>query len=142
MIDCPFCKILTEKKERILKQSEHAFVVLSDPRLMLGHMLVIPKKHGEKFSDLDTNERNDVMNLAVVMQEFVLKNIASGCDISEHYRPFIKQNKVKVDHLHVHVRPRELEDELYEKVQKFEKDVFQDLSEEEFQKFKKLIFSN
>jgi len=138
-MDCPFCQIIKEKSERILLETKCSFVVLSDPKLMSGHLLVIPKKHVEKFSNLSSEELKDLIDLTIRMQEFVLKEIAPGCDVCEHYRPFIPDNKFKVSHLHVHIRPRFLDDELYKKVQIFEKDVFSKLDDEEFKKYKELI---
>jgi len=70
-----------------------------------------------------------------------LSDVSSGCNIIQNYRLFQKQNRFKVNHLHFHFHPRELFDELYKKCQIFEKDVFQDLSSEKFDKMLK-IFSN
>jgi len=140
-MDCPFCEIVKNKTERILKETTHSFVVLSNPKLMPGHLLVIPKRHIEKLSDLDEEERDDLFGEVTNLQERVLEKISTGCDISQHYRPFIPNNKFKVSHLHFHVRPRDLDDELYKKTQYFEKDVFKDLEESEIDYYKKLLFS-
>ncbi len=138
-MNCPFCMILREQQDRIIRQTEYTFTVLSDPRLMSGHLLVIPKKHAEKFSELVREERYELFDETVRWEEIVLRDIASGCDISQHYRPFIPQSKLKIDHLHIHIRPREFEDELYRKVQVHEKDVFAALSEDELRKFSALL---
>jgi diadenosine tetraphosphate (Ap4A) HIT family hydrolase len=106
---------------------------------MLGHILVIPKRHVEKLSKLTKEERSDLFEEVINLQEKILKNIAPGCDICEHYRPFIPDNKLKVSHLHIHLRPRELNDELYKKVQINEKDVFQDIEDKEWEKYKELL---
>lgn len=138
-MNCPFCKILIDNTERIIRQTDNTFTVLSDPHLLPGHLLVIPKKHVEKFSELDLNERGELFDEAILLEEKILKNFASGCDLTQHFRPFIQQNRLKVNHLHIHLRPREFEDELYQKVQKYEIDVFKNLEEEEFKKYKKLF---
>ncbi|TSC82307.1 MAG: histidine triad (HIT) protein [Parcubacteria group bacterium Gr01-1014_20] len=138
---CPFCEVLVSKKERVLVEKLHVFVMLSDPRLMPGHLLVIPKRHVEKLSELLEAERKELFDVVIEAEEKILREVASGCDIGQHFRPFIYQNKLKVNHLHVHLRPRELKDELYEKSQIYEKDVFKDLSQEEFDRFKK-VFNN
>src|SRR6185295_18637251 len=114
-MDCQFCEIINGKTGRILKEGKHVFVVLSNPKLMDGHFLVIPKRHVEKISELNTEERQEFFDETVNLQEKVLEKIAPGCDISEHYRPFIPNNKFKVTHLHMHIRPRFLDDELYMK---------------------------
>lgn len=138
-MDCPFCEIINNKTERIIKETKNVFVILSNPRLMPGHLLVIPKRHIEKFSELSSEERGDLFDMAIKLEEKILENFSSGCDMTQHYRPFLKQGRLKVNHLHIHLRPREFEDEFYQKVLKHEKDVFRDLSEEEFKGYKKLF---
>jgi diadenosine tetraphosphate (Ap4A) HIT family hydrolase len=137
-MDCPFCRYLNEQKT-VIRESANTFTVLSNPRLMEGHLLVIPKQHIENFSELELSIRQELFEEAISLQEIVLNRIADGCDISQHYRPFVPQSKYKVNHLHIHVRPRTLNDELYEKVQKYESDVFTNVSEQEFEKYKKLF---
>lgn len=129
-MDCPFCN-LNQEKDRILKSTKHCWVIFSNPRLMPGHLLVIPKKHIEKISQLNTEEKNDLFTLIEEYQEKVLSNISSGCDIRQHHRPFQKQTNLKVHHLHFHLQPRELFDELYQKCQKHETEIFQTLPIEE-----------
>ncbi|MDE2213464.1 MAG: HIT family protein [Patescibacteria group bacterium] len=138
-MDCPFCKIVIENTERIIRETERTFTVLSKPRLMPGHLLVIPKKHVERFSELSKEERNELFDEIALLEQKILIGLAPGCDISQHYRPFIPNSRFKVSHLHIHVRPRSLDDDLYQKVQIFERDVFQEPNQEEFEKFKKLF---
>jgi len=104
---------------------------------MSGHVLVIPKRHVEKLSELSKEEREELLNETITIEEKLLTKV-SGVDISQHYRPFIPENPLKVDHLHVHLRPRELNDELYEKVQIYEKTIFAPLTEEEIGEYKTL----
>lgn len=136
---CPFCNIAANNTERILKQTKHTFIVLSNPYLVPGHFLVIPKRHVEKFSELTEEERKDLFDEAIKLEEKILTTLSSGCDMSQHFRPFIKQNRLKVNHLHIHLRPREFEDELYQKVQRYEKEIFRDLTENDFEKYKELF---
>jgi len=139
-MECPFCDVSNEKN-RILKEGKFTRVIFSNPRLMPGHLLVIPKRHVEKISELNKEEREELLNNVIEFQEKILKKVASGCDVRQNYRPFQKQNKLKVHHLHIHLYPRELFDELYEKCQIFEKGVFNELSEEELNKMFK-VFSD
>jgi histidine triad (HIT) family protein len=136
---CPFCKILTEVRERIIQEKAYSFVILSDPRLMPGHTLVIPKRHVERLSELTEEERKDLFDTAIIIQEKILDEFASGCDLAQHCRPFLEQSRLKVDHVHIHLRPRELEDELYQKVQKYEVAVFKELDRAEFEKYKNIL---
>ncbi|MBI2106939.1 HIT family protein [Candidatus Woesearchaeota archaeon] len=137
-MDCPFCNI-NKEKTRIIKEKSKTFVILSNPRLMPGHLLIIPKRHVENLSELSTEERKELFDTLIEFQEKILKNIASGVDMRQNYRPFQKQDNLKVNHLHIHLQPRELFDELYEKCQIFEKNVFKELSKEEMEKFSKLL---
>jgi histidine triad (HIT) family protein len=139
-MDCPFCNI-DKEKTRILKYGKNVQVIFSNPRLMPGHLLIIPKRHVEKISELDKEEQTELFDLIIEFQEKILNKVASGCDIRQNYRPFQKQSNLKKDHLHIHLQPRELFDELYEKCQIFEKDVFKQLSKEELDKFIKIYSS-
>ncbi len=138
-MECPFCEIVSNKSEEILQETRHSFVVLSNPRLVLGHMLVIPKRHVERLSDLPKEEQTDLFDEVIRVQNVILEKIATGCDMSQHYRPFIGQNRLKVNHLHIHLRPRELNDELYEKVQKYEAELFTQLEAGETEDYRKLL---
>ncbi|MEK7123070.1 MAG: HIT domain-containing protein, partial [Patescibacteria group bacterium] len=88
MDDCPFCHIKEREQERVLEEREHVFVILSDPRLVPGHLLVIPRRHVEKLSELDAEEREELFDTVVKYQEKILDKHAAGCDIRQNYRPF------------------------------------------------------
>lgn len=137
-MDCPFCKI-DEIKTRIIKNGKYSIVALSNPRLVPGHLLVIPKRHVEKASQLSAKERDEIFKVIIEFEEKILEKFSSGCDIRSNYRPFIKQNWVRVDHLHFHLQPREFEDELYQKAQKHEMNIWKELSDGEKEKFSKLF---
>jgi histidine triad (HIT) family protein len=123
MNECPFCTILTEKNSRLFKEYKYSFLVFSDPRLVPGHLLVIPKRHVEKLSELPEEEKTELFKLVEEYQEKILTTIASGCDIRSNYRPFMKQGRLKVNHLHFHLQPRENEDLLFQGSQRFETDL-------------------
>jgi len=130
---CPFCDI-NKEKTRIIKQGEYCYVCFSNPRLMEGHLLIIPKRHVEKISELNKNEKEELINFVVEYQEKILNGLARGCDIRQNYRPFQGKSKLKLDHLHIHLQPRHFEDELYKKCQIFEKSIFKELTREEIDK--------
>jgi len=137
-MDCPFCNIEKEKS-RIIKTGNSVFVVLSNPRLMPGHLLVVPKRHVEKLSELKEGEKKELLETVLEFQEKILSNLTSGCDIRQNCRPFLKQSRVKVNHLHFHLQPREFKDELYRVSQIHETDLFKELSEKERTKFIQLF---
>jgi diadenosine tetraphosphate (Ap4A) HIT family hydrolase len=137
-MECPFCNI-DKDKTRIIKEGKHVFVIFSNPRLMEGHLLVIPKRHVIKLSELDEEERKELFDTVIEFQEKILEKIASGCDIRQHCRPFQPQDNLKLDHLHIHLHPREFKDGLYKDCQIYEKDIFKDLTVEEINKISKLL---
>ncbi len=129
-MDCPFCSI-DSLKTRIISSKKNVLVLLSNPRLMKGHILVVPKRHVEKVSELNSEEKAGLFETIEEFQEKILQKIAKGCDIRQNYRPFQAQTNLKVNHLHFHLQPRELFDELYEKCQVYEKELFQELDKSE-----------
>jgi ATP adenylyltransferase len=140
-MDCPFCNTLITDRNRVIKETAFSFVILSDPKLMEGHMLVIPKRHVSRPAELSKDELLDWFNETVLLQERVLEKISPGCDISQHFRPFIPDNGLKVSHLHFHVRPRFLDDELFTKVQIHENKVFTKPTKDELNKYKEIFTS-
>ncbi len=136
--NCPFCDI-DKERNRILKDGNFVRVIFSNPRLMPGHLLIIPKRHVEKISELNNGEQQESFKMIIEFQEKILSKVASGCDVRQHYRPFEKQGRLKVNHLHFHLQPRELYDKLYEKSQILEKDVFKDLTPKELDKMFKIL---
>jgi len=138
-MDCPFCNILKKEPERILAERENVIVFLSNPRLMKGHTLIIPRRHVEKLSQLDNEEKHELVETLIEFQEKILEKIAPGCDIRRHYRPFIGEIGNTVDHLHFHLQPRELADELWEKSQSKEREIFTELTERERREVKETL---
>jgi diadenosine tetraphosphate (Ap4A) HIT family hydrolase len=133
--DCPFC----DTKDRVLKENELAKVILSNPRKVPGHFLVVPKRHVEKPWDLRAAELEDIFKLIFVLEERILGKLGTGVDIRQNYRPFLAQNRLKVDHAHFHVIPRSLDDYIYQMSEKYETDLFADLDDLESDEVAKLL---
>ncbi len=126
---CPFCQ-LENQVARVVEETAICWAILSNPRLLIGHILVIPKRHIEKPWELSDIERLEVLRLVDKYRQRLLENGANGVDIRQNYRPFLAQNSVKVDHVHFHVLPRTMGDEMFE-LRKFELELFTELSDEE-----------
>lgn len=124
--ECPFCHL----DDRVLKENKSANLFLSDPRKVSGHFLVTPKRHVELPWELKKEEMADIFELVFLIQERLVKKYG-GSDIRQNCRPFMKQGRIKVDHVHYHVYPRSPEDELFQRVERFELDLFKSLSDEE-----------
>jgi diadenosine tetraphosphate (Ap4A) HIT family hydrolase len=133
--DCPFC----DTTDRVLKENELAKVILSNPRKVPGHFLVMPKRHVEKPWDLRSAELEDIFKLIFFLEERMLGKLGTGVDIRQNYRPFLTQNRLKVDHVHFHVIPRSLDDYIYQVSEKYETDLFADLDDLESDEVAKLL---
>jgi len=133
---CPFCK---QDKSFLIKDGKFVYVRLSNPRLVDGHLLVIPKRHIERLSELTEEERTEIFNMTAELQDKILGRFSAGCDVRQNCRPFLPQGRLKVDHLHIHLLPREFDDELYKKSMISEKEIFRDLTDEERIRFVKLF---
>lgn len=96
-----------------------------------GHLLVIPKRHVLHLSELREEERKEFFDTAITYQEKILKNVSSGCDLRQNNRPFLSESDLKVDHVHIHLQPRELQDELYLKSNVHDLEIFKPLDQAE-----------
>lgn len=134
-VNCPFCN----PTDRVLKENEHALVILSNPRKVPGHFLVLPKRHVTEPWQLTADELIDIFKLIFLVEQRILGKLGTGVDIRQNYRPFKKPSRLKVDHVHFHVYPRANEDYLYEVSEKFETDLFADLDPLEAKEVGKLL---
>ena len=135
--DCPFC---TQVKEHgILKEGEHMYVIFSNPRLMPGHLLVISRRHVQRLSQLSEEERKELIDFVVEFEEKILEKLSSGCDIRQNYKPYVENSRTHVNHLHFHLHPRDLNDEMHQVIDPYHKPMFRDLPEEEKERISKLL---
>ncbi len=135
--NCPFCTI--SKEERLLKETTQAFVIFSNPRLMPGHLLVIPKRHVYALSELNEEEKKEIFDLLVEFQTKILTKLSTGCDVRLNYKPYVKNSRTHVSHMHFHLLPRSFQDELQEKAERHKDPLYQDLSDTEKLEIGKLL---
>lgn len=135
MRSCPFC----DPKEPSVKENKYAKALLSNPRKMPGHFLVTPKRHIEEPWQLTKDELSDIFELIFFIEQKIIGKLGDGVDIRQNYRPFLKQSKLKIDHVHFHVYPRYFEDYLYKVSEQFETDLFTDLDLDEHDEITKLL---
>jgi len=137
--DCPFCGS-TKKENRVLKEGDYAYVIFSDPRLMPGHLLIIPKRHIDgRIGGLTREERDEIFDLLAEFQKKILEKIAHRCDIRQKFKPYVKESKTHVDHMHWHLYRREFKDPLYEKADIGYESLYEDLAEEEKERIMRLL---
>lgn len=133
--DCPFCI----GDERILKSNDTAQVLLSNPRKVPGHFLVVPKRHVEKPWDLTAEELTDIFELIFFIEQRIIGKLGDGCDVRQNYRPFQGENGLKVNHIHFHVIPRANEDYIYQISEKYDAELFAELDVSEAKAVAKLL---
>jgi diadenosine tetraphosphate (Ap4A) HIT family hydrolase len=132
---CPFCGT----DDRVLKQNDLAQVILSNPRKVPGHFLVIPKRHVEKPWDLTPEELTAIFELIFFVEQRIIGKLGDGANIRQNYLPFIGQNQVKVNHVHFHVIPRSDNDYLYTVAEQYEDGLFAELDAVEAAEVAKLL---
>lgn len=136
--DCPFCGSAKEEG-RILKDGNYTYVIFSNPRLMPGHLLVIPKRHVGLLEELDEEEKKELLDLIIEFERKILEKLSSGCDIRQNYKPYVENSRTHVNHLHLHLHPRELNDELHQTIDPHHKPLYRALPEDEKERLYNLL---
>ncbi len=136
MHQCPFC----HSEERILISNETAYVLLSNPLKVENHLLVIPKRHVELPWELTDTERTDIFTLVNQLQPKLVA-LYGGCDLRQHCRPFMKESRLTVRHVHYHLVPRSLHDAIYTNVEYAETDMFHEATLAEHDAAQRLVGS-
>lgn len=132
---CPFCAA----KDRIVIENEYAQAVLSNPHKVPGHVLVLPKRHIEQPWQLSNDEVRDIFELIFKVEQRIIGKLGTGVDIRQNYRPFKRQDDLKVNHVLFHVIPRSQDDYIYTVSEKFEKELYADLDDLERDEVVKLL---
>lgn len=135
MKDCPFC----DTKDKVIKENDHAQVILSNPRKMPGHFLIMPKRHIEEPWELSHEEVTGIFDLIFTIEQKIIGELGDGCDIRQNYRPYAHDEKLKASHVVFHVYPRYKDDYLYKVSEQYEADLFTDLDDQEEQDIIKLL---
>jgi len=133
--ECPFCN----PEDRVLIQNDLAQAFLSNPKITTGHFLITPKRHVEKPWELTNDEILNIFALINIVEQKLIETMAEGCDVRQNYKPFLKQNRVKVDHIHYHVIPRSNEDHLFQVSEKFGNQLWEEVSQKERTRFAELF---
>ena len=98
---CPFC---TLQRERLVFESELAFVIRDGHPVSPGHMLVIPRRHVGSFFDTTAAEQASLLKLL---------NLAR-LEVAQEFRPAGYNVGINdgaaagqtVEHVHIHLIPR------------------------------------
>lgn len=134
--DCPFCS----PKDRVLKENERAIVILSNPRKVPGHFLVLPKRHVEEPWQLNRDELGDIFELIFFVEQRIIGKLGDGVDIRQNYRPFkAHTTNFAANHILFHVIPRAKDDYIYSVSEQYEKDLFAELDALERKEVEKIL---
>lgn len=126
---CAFCS--QEVKDRAIKTGSFSIVLLSNPRLSRGHLLVIPKRHVQLFSELTEDETQEMATFLGEYQKKVVDKLGTGTEIRQNYRPEKKDSRTHVNHFHFNLMPRSEGDELEEMVDVHRRSLYKELSDTE-----------
>ena len=108
-MDCIFCK-MTKKEisSEIVYEDDFALGVLDVNPRSLGHTMILPKTHAENILDLPDDYIGPVFQAVKRVTELLKKSFNSdGFTIGINHGQASGQ---VVDHLHVHIIPRWLDD--------------------------------
>lgn len=135
--NCVFCS--DEINKRTIEEGKYAIVFLSNPRLAFGHILIVPKRHTQKLTDLTPDETTEIMSFLTKYQEKVIKNISKGSIIVTNFKPYKPDSRTRVNHFHFHILPINQGDEYETRVENKKHTLYKDLSEKESLKATKLL---
>jgi len=107
-MDCLFCKIANKEiTSRIITETENSIAFLDAFPVSRGHTLVIPKNHYEKVQDMTDIDNNDLFDTVHNVISKVDKLTGSTL-LAIHNG---KDSGQEIPHVHVHLIPRELDDQ-------------------------------
>jgi len=104
-VDCVFCAILAGRSDAALvAETDHAVALVDPRRAHAGHVLVIPRRHVERFHQLDDSDAVAMMRLAVrVARALELAFAPAGLSLWQSNGEAAGQ---EVPHVHLHLMPR------------------------------------
>lgn len=104
----------------MVKETANVVVALANPRLVAGHLVIFPKEHIARLGELAWEPRSELMETVVEFQEKIMDRLASGCDIRYGSLPTLPQHTKGAEHAHIHLYPREVNDDLFCRSQVYE----------------------
>ena len=107
-MDCIFCKIANKEiPSNVIAETENSIAFLDAFPVSRGHTLVIPKNHYEKVQDMTDIDNNDLFDTVHKVISKVDKLTGSTL-LAIHNG---KDSGQEIPHVHVHLIPRELDDQ-------------------------------
>lgn len=104
-MSCIFCDILDGKRDaHILYEDDNHIAFLDKYPIDVGHSLVIPKKHYERITDMDSKDVGDVFSIVPKIAKAVLEG--TGADAFSLGQNNGRAAKQIIPHVHIHIIPR------------------------------------
>ncbi|MFB5628905.1 MAG: HIT family protein [Nitrosarchaeum sp.] len=104
-MSCIFCDIMSGVRTgHILYEDTSHVAFLDKYPIDLGHSLVVPKKHHEKITDMDSNMVGELFSIIPKIANAILT--ATGADAFSLGQNNGKAAKQIIPHVHVHIIPR------------------------------------
>lgn len=135
--DCPFCG--DDIKKRTIDEGGLTKVVVSSPRLAYGHLLIMPKRHLQKYSELNPEEIIELMTLLAKYQDKILEKLSKGTEVRQNHVPYKENSRTHVNHFHFNLIPRDDNDEMSKKVDPLRRLLYQDVSDDELEVITQLL---
>jgi len=102
---CIFCDILNGTRNGYLVYEDKDHIAFLDKYpIDNGHTLVIPRKHHEKITDMDSNDVGKIFSLIPKIAKAVLAG--AGADAFSLAQNNGKAAKQIIPHVHIHIIPR------------------------------------
>ena len=104
MVDCLFCKIIKgEIPSHKIYEDENVYAFLDISAKVVGHTLVVPKKHCVNILDCGEEYLNFVINAVKKIANHYMKQGFTGFNLQVNNGESAGQ---EVPHLHFHILPR------------------------------------
>lgn len=103
MVNCIFCDIVSKIEDAfIVYEDEYVCCFLDKYPICKGHVLVVPKKHYQEFSDVDKKSLSKIMHasqkVAIALEQLLNTD---GITVMQNNGIF-----KDVEHYHMHLFPR------------------------------------
>jgi histidine triad (HIT) family protein len=104
-VSCIFCDILAGKRDGHFFYEDESHVAFLDKYpIDVGHSLVIPKKHHERITDMNSEDVGNIFSIVPKVAKAILT--ATGADAFSLGQNNGRAAKQIIPHVHIHIIPR------------------------------------
>ena len=105
VMGCIFCDIISRVRDSyILYEDEFHIAFLDKYPIDVGHSLVLPKKHNERITDMDSKSVGNLFSIVPKIANAIL--LATDADAFSLGQNNGRAAKQIIPHVHVHIIPR------------------------------------